>query len=109
MTIGSASSASLAQNGGDDSTQGSHLGMKLRPLTPEERNQAGVNAGLVVEESSGHAAEAGIQQGDVVLSVNGTPVSSVEQLRSLVHGHDSQVALLIQRGDTRIFVPVGLG
>ena len=109
VTIGSASSASLAQNGGDDSTQGSHLGMKLRPLTPEERNQAGVNAGLVVEESSGHAAEAGIQQGDVVLSVNGTPVSSVEQLRSLVHGHDSQVALLIQRGDTRIFVPVGLG
>ena len=50
--------------------------MKLRPLTPEERDQAGVSGGLVVEESSGRAAEAGIQQGDVVLSVNGTPVKA---------------------------------
>ncbi len=108
VTIGSASSAAVAKNGGV-APEGSHLGMKLRPLTPDERNQAGVPAGLVVEESSGRAAEAGIQEGDVVLSVNGTPVSSVEQLRSLVQGHGDQVALLIQRGDTRIFVPVGLG
>ena len=51
--------------------------MKLRPLTPDERCQAGVTGGLVVEESSGRAADAGIQEGDVVLSVNGTPVNSV--------------------------------
>ena len=107
-TLGSAGSATLAKNG-DSSSPGSHLGMKLRPLTPEERSQAGVSSGLLVEESSGHAAEAGIQEGDVVLSVNGTPVDSVTQLRGLLHDHDSQVALLIQRGDTRIFVPVGLG
>jgi serine protease Do len=56
-----------------------------------------------------HAAEAGIQPGDVVLSVDGTPVQSVAQLRALVHEHDKQVALLIQRGDSRIFIPVGLG
>jgi serine protease Do len=108
VTIGSASGATLAKNG-DAAPEGSHLGMKLRPLTPDERSQAGVSAGLVVEESSGRAAEAGIQEGDVVLSVNGTPVNSVEQLRSLVHSHGDQVALLIQRGDTRIFVPVELG
>lgn len=107
VTIGSASNTLVAKNG--EGTEGSHLGMKLRPLTPDERSQAGVSGGLVVEESSGRAAEAGIQQGDVVLSVNGTPVNSVEQLRSLVHSHGDQVALLIQRGDTRIFVPVGLG
>ena len=108
VTIGSAGNATVAKNG-EAAPEGSHLGMKLRPLTPDERNQAGVSGGLVVEESSGRAAEAGIQEGDVVLSVNGTPVNSVEQLRGLVHGHDNQVALLIQRGETRIFVPVGLG
>jgi serine protease Do len=108
VTIGSASSATVAKNG-EAAPEGSHLGMKLRPLTPDERSQAGVPAGLVVEESSGRAAEAGIQEGDVVLSVNGTPVNSVDQLKSLVHSHGDQVALLIQRGDTRIFVPVGLG
>jgi serine protease Do len=83
--------------------------MKLRPLTPAERSEVGVAGGLVVEESGGRAASAGIQQGDVVLSVNGTPVNSVSQLRDLVQKHGDQVALLIQRGDSRIFVPVGLG
>jgi serine protease Do len=108
-TIGSAGAAAVAKNADQSAPEASHLGMTLRPLTPEERTQAGVSGGLVVEDSSGHAAEAGIQPGDVVLSVNGTPVDSVAQLRNLVHSHDNQVALLIQRGDTRIFVPVGLG
>jgi serine protease Do len=108
VTIGSASSATVAKNG-EAAPEGTHLGLALRPLTADERAQAGVPGGLVVTESSGHAAEAGIREGDVVLSVNGTPVSSVAQLRSLVHPGESQVALLIQRGDNRIFVPVGLG
>lgn len=106
VTVGSASSATLAKNG-TDTQEGSRLGMTLRPLTPEERQQAGVPGGLVVEQASGRAADAGIQQGDVILSVNGTPVNSVSQLRELVRQHGDQVALLIQRGDTRIFVPVG--
>ena len=108
VTIGSASSATVAKNG-EAAPEGTHLGLALRPLTADERAQAGVPGGLVVTESSGHAAEAGIREGDVVLSVNGTPVSSVAQLRSLVQPGESQVALLIQRGDNRIFVPVGLG
>jgi len=83
------------------------LGLTLRPLTPEERQQVGVAGGLEVENARGRAAEAGIQPGDVVLSVDGTAVGNVPQLRNLVHDHD-QVALLIQRGDSRIFVPVDL-
>jgi serine protease Do len=107
-TIGSANNETVAKNG-EVAPEGAHLGMKLRPLTPDERAQTGVSGGLMVMESSGHAAEAGIQQGDVVLSVNGTTVDSVAQMRGLVPKGEGQVALLIQRGDTRIFVPVGLG
>jgi serine protease Do len=85
------------------------LGLSVRPLSPDEREQARVSSGLVVEEVQGHAAEAGIQPGDVLLSVDGTPVQSVAQLRKMVQEHDKQVALLIQRGDSRLFVPVTLG
>jgi len=106
--IGSAAGATVAKNG-DAAPEAKHLGMTLRPLTQEEREQAGVAGGLIVEQASGPAADAGIQPGDVVLSVDGTAVQSVAQLRDLVHEHDKQVALLIQRGDTRIFVPVELG
>jgi serine protease Do len=108
-TIGNA--ATLAAAGDDPAGDASQakLGLALRPLRPEERQQAGVPGGLVVEDAQGRAAEAGIQQGDVVLSVDGTPVQTVEQLRKMVKDHDKQIALLIQRGDARLFVPVTLG
>ncbi len=104
-TIGSAAPMAAAAATGAAS-QGK-LGLALRPLSPEERRQAGVSGGLLVEDAQGRAAEAGIQPGDVVLSVDGTPLQSVEQLRKLVQAND-QIALLIQRGESRLFVPVGL-
>ena len=62
--------------------------------------------GLVVEEVTGPAAAAGIQPGDVVLSANGRPVQKVEDLRDAVKDAKEPVALLVQRGPARIFVPV---
>jgi serine protease Do len=109
-TIGSASKEVTADDSsGAGASAPARLGLALRPLNQDERQQAGVPGGLVVEAAQGRAAEAGIQAGDVVLSVDGTPVQSVEQLRKMVQGHDKQIALLIQRGDVRLFVPVALG
>ncbi|WP_296000375.1 Do family serine endopeptidase [Rugamonas sp.] len=85
------------------------LGLALRPLDPAERSQSGIAGGLLVEEAGGAAASAGVQAGDVLLSVNGRAVNSVEQVRAVVAGSDKSVALLIQRGDERIFIPVRLG
>jgi serine protease Do len=106
-TIGSAAPLTADGSTGAPNAQGK-LGLAVRPLNPQEREQAGVAGGLLVEDSRGHAADAGIQAGDVVLSVDGTPVQSVEQLRKIVSSHDKQVALLIQRGNARLFVPVTL-
>ena len=107
-TVGNAAEAVTADNNAGEGAQG-RLGLSVRPLSPDERRQAGVPGGLVVEDAEGHAAEAGIQAGDVVLSVDGTTVQSVAQLRQLIQDHGKQVALLIQRGDVRLFVPVTLG
>jgi serine protease Do len=52
---------------------------------------------------------AGIQPGDVLLSVNGKPVTSVAQVRDVVGKSSKSVALLIQRGGDRIFIPVRIG
>jgi serine protease Do len=108
-TIGDAATLTAADNSVAGDSSQAKLGLALRPLNPEERQQAGVPGGLVVEDSQGRAAEAGIQPGDVVLSVDGTAVQTVAQLRKMVKDHDKQIALLIQRGDARLFVPIDLG
>ena len=99
----------VASAGGDSGAPGrGKLGLALRPLTPEERQQADGPGGLLVEEADDPAATAGIQPGDIVLSVNGTTLQNVKQLRDILAHQKDQVALLIVRGDTRIFVPVPL-
>lgn len=109
-TVGSTDQQVASADGSAASAAQTHLGLTVRPLTPDERDQAGVNHGLVVESAQGHAADAGIQQGDVVLAVNGTPVDSVNQLRQAVsHQHGGDVALLIQRGNDRLYIPVDVG
>jgi serine protease Do len=85
------------------------LGLRVRPLNADESSQSGITSGLLGERVQGAAARAGIQPGDVVLAVDGTAVSSVSQLRGMLDRHASSVALLIQRGEARIFVPVQLG
>ncbi|WP_211444635.1 DegQ family serine endoprotease [Collimonas humicola] len=93
-------------NGGD--SQG-RLGLALRELSPDEQQQVGIRGGLVVMDANGPSALAGIQRGDVILSFNGKPVSSVEQLRQLVSKAGKNVALLVQRDKDKIFVPLNLG
>jgi serine protease Do len=90
---------------------GSHgrLGLVVRPLTPEERRQAGVEGGLLVEQAEGPAARAGIQPSDVVLAVNGSKVSSVNDLRQASSRAGKHAALLVERGSVRIYIPVDLG
>ena len=89
--------------------QGGKLGLSVRPLSPEEQRQANMKGGVVVERATGPAADAGIQSGDVVLAANGAAVASAEELRAAVEKSKGHVALLIQRGDARLFVPVKVG
>jgi serine protease Do len=85
------------------------LGVSVRPLSPEERKEAKLAGGLVVEDVSGPAAKAGIQPGDVIVAVNRTPVTSVDALRELVNQSGKSFALLIQRDEAQLFVPVRIG
>src|SRR5262249_32311690 len=105
ITVGERSDGKIAAKAEGVQKQG-RLGVAVRPLKADEQKQAGVEGGLVVENASGPAARAGIQPGDVILSVNGTAVHSVDQLRSMVSKAGKRVAILVQREEARIFLPV---
>lgn len=108
IALGEAKAAAVADAAGTAQENGGRLGLAVRPLNPEERQQAQVQDGLLVEDVSGPAAKAGIQPGDVVLAVNGTPVKSVGDLRALTKSGKT-VALLVKRDEMRLFVPLDLG
>jgi serine protease Do len=93
----------------EGAAQGGQLGLALRALTREERREAKVEQGMVIENVSGAAARAGIEAGDVLLAINGKPVQSIDEVRGVLKGKPKSVALLVQRDGEKIFVPVNLG
>ncbi len=107
-TIGEREGVKTAAAGEPDAAQGK-LGVVVRPLTPEEQRESKLAGGVVVEDMAGAAARAGLHPGDVIVSVNRTAVKDPAQLKDLVAGAGKTVALLIQRDENQIFVPVPLG
>jgi serine protease Do len=98
-------STSAGHAGGASSNR---LGLVAHPLSDDERRDNALPAGLVVDGVFGAAADAGIQPGDIVLSLNGTPVNSREQVATLTAKAGKEVALLILRDNTRSFVSIEL-
>jgi serine protease Do len=110
ITVGEAKDAKAAAAAPQAAeAQSGKLGVAVRPLSAEERKEIGGKEGLVVESVSGPAEKAGIQRGDVILAVNGTPVKSAGELRGLVGAAGKSIAVLVQRDDAQIYVPVNFG
>ncbi len=109
--LGDASDPTVKVARADNAADQGRLGLALRPLAPQERRAAGLEAdgGLLVEDAQGPAALAGVEAGDVLLAVNGAKVQSIEQVRALLGPSTKSLALLIQRDGSQIFVPVRLG
>ena len=107
--LGDASDKGSVVAKNDEAVGQGKLGLALRPLQPQEKREAEVENGLLIEDAAGPSALAGVQAGDVLLAINGTPAQSVEQVREVAAKAGKSVALLIQRGSDRIFVPVRVG
>jgi len=108
VKVGQFSDEKVASNDQPEAAKG-RLGVVVRPLNAEEKRRAEVDNGVVVENVAGAAAKAGIKTGDIVLSVNGETITSTEQLRNIVTKAEKRIAVLVDRGNSRIFIPVDLG
>ncbi len=106
-TVGELEDRATVASAKGSASQGK-LGVAVRPLSPEEK-ESGTVTGVVVEDVAGAAAKAGVRAGDVIVSVNRTAVKSPEHLKELISKAGKTVALLVQREDARIFIPVTIG
>jgi serine protease Do len=98
-----------ASRGSDEATPSDRLGLAVRPLEPQERRQVKTDGALVVEEVEGPAATAGVQPGDIILAVNSSSVKTLADFEGAVKKSGKTVALLIQRENAQIFIPIHIG
>ncbi len=94
----------MAQLIAHGSVQRGRLGVTIQDLTPELAAALHVDAkaGAVVSQvlHSSAAENAGVESGDVILSVDGKPVGDADGLRNLIGAHKAgdTVALTLARG-----------
>lgn len=100
-----------------------YLGVQMVSLTPEiaAENNQDPNSPFVVPEVNGvlvvrvlpktPAAAAGMRRGDVILQIDGKPVTTAEQLQNLVENSrlGQTLQIKVQRGNQSVLLPVKTG
>jgi serine protease Do len=105
-------SAEVAQNSKPvPKVEANKIGLTLKELTSQQKRKLSGKNGLLVIDSAGAAALAGIRRGDVILGLNNSEIQSVEQfnkqINSMVAG--KTVAVLVQRAENTLYVPIKVG
>jgi len=106
---------SIANNrrGGGGDSKGetavvNRIGLSVRPLTAAEKGQLKTRGSIVVVEANGPAAEAGIREGDVILSINREAITTVDQFQTAVKGAGHSATLLVSHDGQQAIVTITL-
>ena len=82
------------------------LGLTLSELSADQRKELKISAGILVEETKGAAARAGLQAGDVILAINNSEVKTIEQFNQALGKLEARknLALLVRRGEATQYI-----
>ncbi len=89
----------------------SDWGFEVSNLTPQIAEQLGLTGetrGVVIQDvdPDGPAANAGLRRGDIVLEANQQKIDGIEVLEKAIDDDDTNVVLLIRRGDSTLYVAI---
>jgi serine protease Do len=84
------------------------LGLKVTDLGDAERARLHVKGGVRVDSAEGVAARAGVQEGDIILTIGNVPVASARQFAATVAKLDKtkSIAVLVRRGDSANYLVI---
>lgn len=103
VTVGKSSDVTASAAGSDlfPALQGASYSALTDPLS-----DGGPSRGIVVKDvqQGSPADQSGLQDGDVITSVNRHPVSTIEAFRKLANKNQSQLLLRVARGNGAMFI-----
>lgn len=110
MTLGSRGAPAISATQTPDN-DADRTGLVVSALDGEMRSQLGLSHGVLVEDVTGAAADAGIQAGDIVISLNNVDLDTPEQLAALEPTLPSarKLPVLVARGARQSFFTMELG
>jgi putative serine protease PepD len=103
------------EKGGSQASGGGYLGVDITTLTSSLRQQYGFtpSSGAVILDviSGSPAAKAGLAQGDVIVDIGFTPITSAEQLQNAIEKDKpgQSITVTYYEGDNRHMATVTLG
>jgi S1-C subfamily serine protease len=90
-----------------NSISGEELSQKLTGAEFSEISEEasrGVTAGIEVVSVKGYAATAGLQKGDIIISLNKKRVKTIQDMQAAIKKNPNALLLNIQRGARGLFV-----
>jgi serine protease Do len=84
------------------------LGLLVSDINEAKRKELKVDRGVLVDAVDGAAARAGLRQGDVIMTLQNTDVTSAKQFNDLVAKLDKSrvAAVLVRRGESSQYVTI---
>ncbi|HEY3809595.1 MAG TPA: DegQ family serine endoprotease [Steroidobacteraceae bacterium] len=107
-SVAKASHAGNGNNAQGETAVVNRIGLSVRALTPTEKTQLKTRGSIVVVDANGPAAEAGLREGDVILSINRETITSVEQFQAAVKNAGHSATLLLQHDAQQSIVTITL-
>jgi serine protease Do len=86
------------------------LGIGVIELTVEQKKQLEIEGGLLIDEVRSGNIRSELQRGDIILALGNTPISGVEQFKSVLKTipKGRNVALLVRRGEATSYIAIKL-
>ncbi|MEE2736168.1 MAG: DegQ family serine endoprotease [Pseudomonadota bacterium] len=94
-----------------DLPEKNRMGIEVEDLTPQDKNQLGLNRGVLVSRvMEGPAKNANIQKGDVITDINGERVDSKQNFDVLLESLPARVAISVRlvRNRQPLFIAIKL-